>query len=483
MTKDKAIFLGLIILVGFFLRAYKISSNFVFSGEFGTELLYVRDTVLSGKLPLVGLPTSHTWISYGPLYYWLMAFVMKVFGPEPLVGVWVGIIVGTLAIVFNYLVAKKVFSEKVALVSSALIAISPIWISFSRMARLYIFSWLIWCVFVIFLWQLWMGKVKNIFWLGFFFGLFFNFHFSPILLSPVLLIGLYLKRKFLKTRHFFSLLSAVILANLPVLIYDGRQGFSMLKSIVVWIPYRIAGFLGLYPKNNPSPESFKETLNIINEFFGKMFVLYEPFWIVFTLVFIALCGIILKRNYKNFFKDFDIFLIFSSLAGVLIGVFVHQAPPIHYFLPLFPIIPILVSMVTAEKLFRFSIICIVILLLFNLKAFSGNYLFYGEAKNATYNPDFVPYKLQRKIAEYIVSDVKSEKFTLRRVGPYDYFSEEYSQNYRYLLWLLGNEPVEKAKITYTIYEDVLRLPLSARNIQWFNNVAIVKSNDRERELR
>lgn len=474
MKRSEKIIVLAIVLATLFLRAYKISDNFVFSGEFGTELLYVRDTLFSGKLPLIGLPTSHNWISYGPLYYWLMIPLMKILGPEPLNGAWVGIVVGTLAVALNYLFIKKIFNRKVALVSSALIAVSPIWIWFSRMARLYIFNWLIWYPFIYFLWQLWQGKTKNIFWLGLFFGLFFNFHFSPILLLPVLVITFFLKRKFLKIKHYLLVFLGVVLANLPTLIYDARQGFSMLKSFAVWIPYRIAGFIGLYPKNNPTPESFWGSLAVINEFFGKMFVLYEPLWIISTISFFILAGILLKENYKKVFKDFRIFIIFLSFASVLAGVFIHGAPPIHYFLPLFTIPPILIGILAEKYKTGLWIIVFLLLFLFNLKAFFGHYIFYGKVKGATQAPDFVPYQLQKEIAHYIISDAKGRKFALRRVGPWDYFSEEYSQNYRYLLWYLGNEPIPGAKISYTVYDDPLRLPLGIKEIKWLNNVAVVR---------
>ncbi|OGM56938.1 hypothetical protein A3E46_01225 [Candidatus Woesebacteria bacterium RIFCSPHIGHO2_12_FULL_46_16] len=474
MKRSEKIIVFLIILAAFILRAYKIADNFVFSGEFGTELLYVRDALASNRLLLIGLPTSHNWISYGPLYYWLMMPLMKALGPEPLMGAWVGIVAGTLAVAFNYLFVRKIFNEKVALVSSVLIAISPIWIWFSRMARLYIFNWLIWYPFVYFLWQLWRGKAKNIFWLGFFFGLFFNFHFSPILILPVLFLVFVLKRRFLKLKHYSLVFLGAILANLPSVIYDAQQGFSMLKSFAVWIPYRIAGFVGLYPKNNPTAESFSGSLNIINEFFGKMFVLNEPLWIVSTIVFFVLAGILLKQSYKKVFKDFGIFLIFLSLASVLAGVFIHGAPPIHYFLPLFTIPPIVIGMLADKYKSGLWTVVFLLLILFNLKAFFGHYIFYGKVKDATLTPDFVPYKLQKEIARYIISDAKGEKFTLRRVGPWDYFSEEYSQNYRYLLWNLGNEPINGASLSYTIYDDILRLPQGTKDIKWLNNVAVVK---------
>ena len=470
MKRTEKFYLLVLLLVAFFLRAYKISDNFIFSGEFGTELLYVRDSLFSGRLPLIGLPTSHTWISYGPLYYWLMMPLVKFFGFEPLLGAWVGIVVGTSAVPINYFFIKKIFNDKIALISSAAVAISPIWIWFSKMARLYIFTWIIFYPFLFFLWELWKGKVKNIFWLGLTWGLFFNFHFSPILLIPALGLALFLKRKILKVKHYLMIGVGAVLANLPALIYDSQRGFSMLRSFALWIPYRIAGFLGFYPKNNPTSESLSGSLAVINEFFGKILIGPENFWILGTIIFVVSAIYFVKKFPNRILRDFGLFIIILSTLSVLVGVFVHGAPPIHYFLPLFPIPPLLFG-ILVERFWNKRTFKVVMAIAFFL-IFIVNYKFFFKA---TLTPDFVPYKLQREIAEFIAIDANGESFKLRRVGPYDHFSENYSQNYRYLLWLFGNEPVGSGKITYTIYEDTTKLPVKGR-VSWFSKIAVLKED-------
>lgn len=468
MKRTEKFYLLALLFVAFFLRAYKISDNFVFSGEFGTELLYVRDSFFSGRLPLIGLPTSHTWISYGPLYYWLMMPLVKFFGFEPIVGAWLGIAVGTASVLINYFFIKKIFNDKIALVSSAIIAVSPIWIWFSKMARLYIFTWIIFYPFIFFLWELWQGKAKNIFWLGLTWGLFFNFHFSPILLVPVIGLVLFLKRKILKVKHFILIGVGAALANLPALIYDAQRGFSMLRSFALWIPYRIAGFLGFYPKNNPTPESILGSTNVINEFFGRILFGPENFWILGTTVFFVSLFYLAKKFPKKIFRDFGLFFIFVSTLSVLVGVFVHGAPPVHYFLPLFAIPPLVFGII-ADRLWKKELFRVILAAVFVLIFIINAKFFFSQ----TLGPDFVAYKLQKEIAEFIVRDAKEMTFKLSRVGPYDYFSEDYSQNYRYLLWINGNEPAGSGKITYTIYEDTTKLPLQGE-VKWFSNVAVVK---------
>ena len=137
-------------------------------------------------------------------------------------------------------------------------------------------------------------------------------------------------------------------------------------------------------------------------------------------------------------------------------------------MPLFPIPPLVFGII-ADRLWKKELFR-VILAVFFLLIFTINAKFFFSQTPA---PDFVPYKLQREIAEFIVTDAKATTFKLRRVGPYDYFSEDYSQNYRYLLWINGNEPISSGELTYTIYEDTSKLP-SQGEVKWFSNVAVVK---------
>ena len=89
---------------------------------------------------------------------------------------------------------------------------------------------------------------------------------------------------------------------------------------------------------------------------------------------------------------------------------------------------------------------------------------------------FVSFGIQKKITLAIINDAKGQKFVLGRVGPYDYFKDNYAQNYIYLLWFFGNEPIKNAGLKYTIYEDTTSLPENAKNkIIWVDSIAILKS--------
>src|SRR3989344_4326032 len=163
----------LIFALGLFLRFFKLQSNLYFSAEFGHNLLAIKDSYFNGTIPLVGPPTSHPWLYFGPLYYWILTPVEIIFDWDPRAAIYFGAFVGALVVLINYFVIKRIFDSKVALISSLLIAISPLWIQFSRLGRFY---FLITPLFYLVFWALirFIRKGKYLWLVGLSFGLMFS---------------------------------------------------------------------------------------------------------------------------------------------------------------------------------------------------------------------------------------------------------------------------------------------------------------------
>jgi hypothetical protein len=473
MNKEKMIILGLT-AAAFLLRAYYISETFSFSGEFGHNLLAVKNAISEGHIPLIGPPTSHSWLYFGPFYYWLMIPIMKISGFTPLAGAWVGVISGTLVVLLNFLVIDRIFGRKIATLSSLFIAASPLWISFSRDARFYFLTTLVFYPFFFSLYNIWKSNKKYLFWAGLFYGLIFSFHYSPIILLPTLILVLYQKRKKLALFDYARLIAGFLIPLLPLFIYDSKNAFAMTRNFLLWIPYRVAGFIGLYPKNTVSSLVLKDNFWVINRYFGQSFVANEIFWPFISILLVSFFIYLFLRKEKPQ-KDFNSVFLGVSLVAGLGGIFVHGSAPIHYFLPLFPIAPLLSAMLVVklwEKInFRFLILGFgVLFFLLNLR-----WVLNLQTKEISYG-------LQVQMAREIAKDAQEREYALERVGPYDYFEGDYAQNYQYLLWWAGNEPVNKANLSYTIYEGKERFPESPENIVFRkDNVLITKRINGEKE--
>ncbi|MFH1971613.1 MAG: glycosyltransferase family 39 protein, partial [Patescibacteria group bacterium] len=475
------ILIALILLFGFVLRCYNLKSSFSFSGEFGDNLLDIKNAVGLKTIPLTGPPVSHPWLKFGPMYYWIMIPLMLVFKFDVLVGAWFGVLGGTSIILINYFVIKKVFNEKIALVSSFLISFSPLWISFSRDARFFFFTTLVFYLFSHSLWDFYENK-KGLFILGFCYSLFFHFHYSPILLFPILAYFVFLKRKRLKIKDYFNLLAGLFVPFVPLLIYDFKNNFQMFYKLILWVPYRFAGFFGLYPKNNITYGTLNQSLIATTEFIGKSFTYKSSFWFYVLVIFLI---IYIFSGYKYIkSKKFEFgysFINLSLLVGVF-GIIIHGDVPVHYYLPVFSI-PIIIFSDFIVKVFQRnnsfikSILSgvIVLMLYINISYFINYYRSFDEG-TFSIEPNFVSLELQKQVSNYIVNDSEGKNYSLVRVGPNDQFEEYYSQNYKYLLWLYGNEPIEGSNLSYTIYENLNRLSKEDKKIiNYVGPIGIIKN--------
>jgi hypothetical protein len=128
-----------------------------------------------------------------------------------------------------------------------------------------------------------------------------------------------------------------------------------------------------------------------------------------------------------------------------------------------------------KSFYKGLIIGFVILIIYLNSKYLIKYYSVFNASTFSLNPNFVSLNLQKRIAQYIVNDSQGQKYSLTRVGPDDQFEENYSQNYKYLLWLYGNEPVAQSNINYTIYEEFDNNIAKMSNSQLINGILILRN--------
>lgn len=453
------------------MRFYCLGGDIVFHGELGHNYLAIKNFIQAGQIPLLGPPTSHPWLSFGPLFYWIFAPVLVLAKYNPVSGAYFMAFASTLLIILNYFFIEKLFDKKAAIISSFLIAISPAFVFLSRESRFFSLVPLVFYPFLYFFVKSLEGK-RYLFWAGFFFGVILNFHLSPIILVPAAVILLWLKKKSIKRIEMAKGLLGFTIPNIPFLIFNLQDKFEMLLKLLLWIPYRVAGLIGLYPKNTATSAVVSGSMGSLYEFLRLIFTTEKNIFVFLALL--ALLIFVLVKTIKSFQKNerdsaWPAIVLFFSLG--CLGIFIHGNPPSHYYLPLYPTPIIFLSVFLAGLITKKSTRWIACVLLFAM-AFL-NLKFYFSSKRV-YSP-LVPYKLQLKIARSIVSDANGQKYSLRRVGYADKFEGNYAQNYQYLLWWMGNEPVSNSKTVYTIYEETDKLPeYTDGKIFWLENIAVYR---------
>jgi len=233
--------LVIILVVGAFLRLYRIPEYMTFLGDEGRDVIIVRRLITELDLILVGPGTSIGNMYLGPLYYYMMAPALALAGLSP-VGPAIQIaLLGVLTIWFVWFVANQWFGKTAAFVAAFLYTISPTVIHYARS------SWnpnimpffallLIWSV-----WKFWIEKQWK--WLivtGVSMAFIMQSHYLGLILFP--LIGLFwllsyrgvvnkVKEKRLVIRY--SLFSGAIFTALmsPLVIFDARHGWRNFAAI------------------------------------------------------------------------------------------------------------------------------------------------------------------------------------------------------------------------------------------------------------
>lgn len=471
----------LILVLAAFLRFYRLQENLVFHGELGDNYLAIKNFIAAGTIPLLGPPTSHPWLFFGPLFYWIFAPFLVLGHYNPLTGGYFFAAAGVLVVVFNYFVVEKLFSKNIALISSFLIAISPLWIRFSRTARFFSLVTLFFYPFFYFLLKSLKEDSKYLFWTGFFLGVMVNFHLTPVILVPAVLALIILKREKIKKLDIYKGIVGFLIPNIAFLLHNALNELDMLAKFIVWIPYRIAGFIGLYPKNTVSASVLKSNLFSLNKF---VILSFTPnvgkFGLILLVAILFLVGFKIRSLITLVRKEAGRLALLLIFFFGYLGIFIHGDPPDHYYLPLLPI-PILFFSFLLDKMgskygVRYVVIILAFLSFINLRFyFSKDWYFKPEYRIVSI---LVPYSLQLKVSETIVNDAKGEAYSLSRVGPFDQFEGDYAQNYQYLMWWMGNEPVKSGSLKYTIYEETNSLPQDADNeIFWVGEMAILKEEN------
>ncbi|HEX8965785.1 MAG TPA: glycosyltransferase [Patescibacteria group bacterium] len=482
-SKETAIFL-LILLLGIFLRFFMLSQNFTFDGEIGDNHLDLVNAYTHHQIPLRGAPTSHPWLYFGPLFYWVYEPLLILNKFNPVTYALFGAVVSILIIIANYIIVKKLFSSSVALLSTYLITISPLFLFFGRISRFFCIVPLLVYPFLIMLKKLAKNEKKYLFWIWFLIGVMLNFHYTPLFLIPVVISVLIAQKIKINGKDIISSVIGFLIPFTPLLIYDSREHFTMTVNLILWIPYRILGFLGIYHKNTVTQAVLHENTSSILNFFSYLFTQtpQNGYTILGLIVFIITILFVLFNAYKairNHTVSSVWLMLFAWGFWGFLALFVHGDAPLHYYVPLFsfPIIILSLFFVTISKTNLGKIVVFIFLAFVTI---SNYFFFFSTQWLYRYKTDPYAYGLRQKAAQTIISDAHGKPFMLKRVGYYDDYAKNYSQNYIYLLWWYGNMPKDKAKVEYIIYEDMSKLPKKLTPKEKFfsvsQNIAIIRED-------
>lgn len=226
-----------VLLVGAFLRLYRINEYMTYLGDEGRDMIIVRRLLTEFHPPLIGPGTSVGNMYLGPLYYYMMALPTLIANFSPVGPAVMVALLGVATIGLVWRVGKEWFGSTTGLIAAGLYAISPTIIIYSQsswnpnimpfFALLSIYA----------IWRVWQKKEFK--WLivaGISYAFVLQSHYFGVLLAPVLFLFWVLslkKSKALKSFRKQTVYAAILFGLLmsPLLIFDLRHNFQNFSSI------------------------------------------------------------------------------------------------------------------------------------------------------------------------------------------------------------------------------------------------------------
>ncbi|PIV09532.1 hypothetical protein COY89_04715 [Candidatus Roizmanbacteria bacterium CG_4_10_14_0_8_um_filter_36_36] len=318
VAKNKLVIL--LILVGIFLRLYKLNEFATFLGDQGRDAIIIKRIITFEHFPAIGPTSSVGQVFLGPFFYYLMAPFLFLFRLNPL-GLAFGLsflsIVGLIA---AYLIVRKEINKKVALFFLVLSVFSATQIEFARFSwnpnLLPIFSFLT-------LYFLYRSIVTKKYIWPILFGAFLSFSIQLHYLALFLFIPIFIffiangfKDKKFSISQFPNFLisgASFILFSSPLIIFDLKHNFLNTKNFIkIFTEQKVIAY---------SPP-LDRLLTTINSFFSPILrVNFNPILTLLTFLVLIIYffknksfnkNLFLQLNFLNFFLYIFVFSLLNS---------------------------------------------------------------------------------------------------------------------------------------------------------------------------
>lgn len=443
-----------ILFISFFLNFYKISERMIFIGDQGWFYLSARDMLLTGKIPLVGITSSHTWLHQGPLWTYILAIIFKVSSFSPIAPGYFTAFLGIITVFLIYKLAKEMFSKRIGLISALLYAASPLIIVTSHMPYHTSPIPLLTLGLIYFIYRWVKGNVYFFPLTMFILALLYNFELATqviwVTIGFIFILGFIEKKKWvlyvLSKKILFLTISLFVLPMLPIIIYDVNHNFAQTLKFFAWIPYKAFSQL-LNLKDifllTKTPESFVSMINFFSINYQQL--IFASSYAVSLLILFLSIGYIAyylfrQKNREKFFSPIGIIVIFT--ASILMGFFINMTPSGAYLPLFFPSVIILTAWMF-DKLMKKKYLFIPVLILIFLTAAVNTLFILDTSRNkSAYGLSF----LQRlNAAKTILKEANEKNYIIKGKGHGSQF-ESFTMNYEYLAWWLGHAPSKNSQL-------------------------------------
>lgn len=459
LTTLTGILLLLTLSLSAFLNLYKIHETMLFIGDAGRDYIAARNFVITGHVPLVGIPSSVIWLHQGPLSIYLIALAFVIGKFNPVAPAILYGLIGIGATGLMYILGKSYFNKTVGLLAAFFYATSPLVIVNARMPYHTSSIPLFTIISFLLLKKVIDGNKRFLFLLFLSFGLLMQVELSNAIFVLLFVLCFIIYKVRFRVKDLLTSLFGFLIGVLPFILYDITHRFVYSVGFPLWIVNRLRLFFGVGVAKATSLNIGSAIDTITQQITGVVFA--ENRYIAFLLIALVAGILILKRKQFKRHKGYTVALLW--LAVPILGFLLHAAPGTAYFAALFPVLCLWIGYVFFELYLRNKIFiylfCIVSLI--NIFSVIKNEYYVTNLNRRHTLPPYnyslgMSLSVAQDVANFIIKDSNGNDVMVIPGGFIANFPTSVD-TYKYLLLYHGIKINLKGK-KYLIYENKNQIP-------------------------
>jgi len=419
-------FIVLLVIIGAFLRFYRLEASLQFLGDQGRDAIVLRNIIVNHDLPFIGPITSVGGFFLGPLYYYLMVPFLLISNFNPVGPAFATAMIGVITIPVLYLITKDMLSNSAAKYATLLYTFGAIpaiqtrgaWnpnpMPLAALGIVYGFYK--------------ARKLKKPQWLylsALSIGIALQLHYMIVFLAPFILCQLISVFKIKKLRKPLLLWFSIILfIMLPLVLFEFKNNFINVKGLISYLNRYDSQGINLWDQIRHLKGRSEQAIGMLLGFGEQYSILRE--WLT-RLIWIPALYFLFKKP-KLGFKTIA-FWLFFTIATI---TFFHGRIPPYYLGFIFPAVFMLVGCLMSllkGKLKLLSFLFIAVFLFFNSQTLYKELSQTGNLKSV------------KTTAQFIKDDIDKNQHQNYNLSLLDGTKDYKGYSFRYYLQVFGGQPL------------------------------------------
>jgi hypothetical protein len=475
----------LVVLVAAYFRLASLNLAEFKNDEAGTSIV-VKALVEHGQVPLLG-PSMTTGGNAGPIYYYILAIPFLI-STNPIVASAFVAVLNIVGVVFTFKFAREFFNERVALIATALDAVSPFAILFSRKIwnpdLIFPFTVILfYCLYAFVI----KGRPRYLVPVFALYAIILQIHPITLFLAPVILLFLWKFRSGIRPRYLFFGVVLFLTLFAPFIYGQATSGFGEGGSFASTLRYFV------FDNVNPSVVSLLSADTsgtgfdyILGSgapaFYSSIYNVNSYFVVENLCLYLGLALVLVRATRHPFGEDVRYSILLAWVAvPTLILLFFNPTQGLYPFnlVMLFPANFLTVAVLfdyamsrrtgisfrgkplpSWPKVARIAAAVVLISMLLSQIAFGIGFLGFLNSKGGTPGDYDVGLQYKADVAAYIAHNSNGSGFTIS----YNLTPGQIGTEYDYLLGLYNKVPAAFANLHYIVIDNLTgaNAPLSQK---------------------